>query len=129
MRKGDGVWIHRPEGKYRWRIMSDTETSLRFHLKDGNVLTSCGTIGHYAQPCCVSHIQLKFEQIHSFRHRQVLNIPRRIAVREKWVPFIRKGAWDSKPERVEVLTWRSSVYRTSGILTLADCTDAPNQTP
>jgi hypothetical protein len=48
-----------------------------------SVLTSCVTIGLYAQLYHVPQIKLKSEQIHSFRHRQVLSIPKRIAVQEK----------------------------------------------
>lgn len=35
MSTGDAVWVRRPEEKYQWRIMSDTEMSLWFHLNEG----------------------------------------------------------------------------------------------
>lgn len=48
MRTGDAVWVHRPEDKNQWWIISDTETSFRFLLKEGKVLISFVTIGLYA---------------------------------------------------------------------------------
>lgn len=129
MRTGDTVCVHRPEDKYQWRIIADTGTSLQFHLNEGNVLTSCVITSLYTQPYYVLHIKLKSEQIPSIRHRQVLSIPWKKAVQEKWVPFIRKSSCDSEPERVEVLTRSSSVYGTGGILTLVAFTDDPNKTP
>jgi hypothetical protein len=69
MSTGDTVLFHRPEDNNQWRVIVDKETSLRFHLTEGKVLISCIITSLYAQPYYVLHRKLKFEQIHSIRHR------------------------------------------------------------